>query len=219
MQADGGYKLSIIEIKVKKCFKFCFWACAISTWVLRFSKQVPWEGAIKVWYHEYLMLTPEWWWGWNVIWKSQTLFQLPYLADTSPANVSRWRCYLFIRKPFRNSTLEDSTSGQGPLCKIAQYMYACVWGDDTVPTSGTLEPQDVQLRHTEVSQLTQRSDLGSCCTWCSSKGWQQCRSISSPRNFSLWALGQNQFTEHFLLRAPQEIECLKNNPLPEGMQS
>lgn len=33
-------------------------------------------------------------------------------------------CYLFIGKRFQNGTLEFSTSGQGPLCKIAQYTYA-----------------------------------------------------------------------------------------------
>lgn len=92
--------------------------------MLRFSSQVPWEGAIKVEYHEYSMLTSELLWDWNLIWKSQTLFQLPYLAETFTANVARWRLYLFIGKNFQNSTLEYSTSGQGPLCQITQYMYA-----------------------------------------------------------------------------------------------
>lgn len=126
-------------------------------------------------------------------------------------------CYLFIGKPFQNSTLEHSTSGQGPLCKTSQYVCAV----SEVRTQ--CKPVALHsLRTCNYDMLRfhsyHRSQTRALAV--SSKGCQQCMSVSSPSDFSLWALGQKQFTEHCLLRAPQEIVCLKNNTfLPEGVRS
>lgn len=149
------------------------------------------------------MLTQEWCSNWNLIWKPQTFSQLVHLADTSTAwclQVKRVACLLE-----NVSKIAQRSAALRVKSHYAKSPNTCMlcprWGPRAhhrhFATSGHA------AMTTDVSQLPQRSKQGSSCTQCASKERQQCPSISNPSNFSLWALGQQQFTKRLLLRARQ----------------